>query len=66
LGANINEDVDEGSSGYDRIMGEASNYYVITVVDPPIRRTSELRELDVRVLRRGITVRTRRALVGRP
>ena len=50
----------------DRIMGEASTYYVITVADPPVRRTSDLRELDVRVLRRGITVRTRRAIVGRP
>ena len=50
----------------DRIIGEASSYYVITVADPPVRRTSDLRELDVRVLRRGITVRTRRAIVGRP
>ncbi len=50
----------------DRILEEASNHYVITVADPPVRRTSDLRELDVRVLRRGITVRTRRAIVGRP
>ena len=49
-----------------RIMDEASSYYVLTVADPPFRRTSDLRELDVRVLRRGITVRTRRAIVGRP
>jgi VWFA-related protein len=50
----------------DRIMREASTYYVIEVTDPPIRRTADLRELDVRVLRRGITVRTRRAIPGRP
>ena len=50
----------------DRIMREAWNYYVITVADPPIRRTSDLRELDVRLLRPGVTVRTRRAILGRP
>jgi len=50
----------------DRIMREASSYYVIAVADPQIRRTSDLRELDVRTLRRGITVRARRAILGRP
>ncbi len=50
----------------DRIMREASSYYVIAVADPPIRRTSDLRELDVRVLRQGVTVRARRAVLGRP
>ena len=50
----------------ERIMREASIYYVIAVADPLIRRTSDLRELDVRVLRRGVTVRARRAILGRP
>ena len=45
----------------DRIMSEASNYYVISVDDPPVRRSADLRELDVRVKREGITVRARRA-----
>lgn len=49
----------------DRIMGEAANYYVIRVADPPVGRKADLRELDVRVLRRGITVRARRAIPGR-
>lgn len=50
----------------DRIMREAWSYYVITVEDPPVRRTSDLRELDVKLLRRGVTVRARRAILGRP
>lgn len=50
----------------DRIMREAWSYYMITVADPRVRLTSDLRELDVRPLRRGITVRARRALLGRP
>jgi VWFA-related protein len=50
----------------DRIMSEASNYYVISVDDPPVRRSSDLRELDVRAKREGVTVRARRAIPGRP
>ena len=48
----------------DRIMREAGSYYVIDVADPPVGRKSELRELDVRVLRRGVSVRARRFLPG--
>jgi VWFA-related protein len=53
------------SGAADRIMGEAGSYYVIRVADPPVGRKADLRELDVRVLRRGITVRARRAIPGR-
>ena len=53
------------SSAADRIMGEAGSYYVIRVADPPVGRKADLRELDVRVLRRGSTVRARRAIPGR-
>jgi len=48
----------------DRIMREAGSYYLIEVADPPVGRKSELRELDVRVLRRGVSVRARRFLPG--
>ena len=48
-----------------RILHEMSSYYVIDVADPPIRRTSDLRQLEVKVLRRGVTVRARRAIPGR-
>jgi VWFA-related protein len=48
----------------DRIMREAGSYYLIGVADPPVGRKANLRELDVRVLRRGVTVRARRAIPG--
>jgi len=48
----------------DRIMRETGTYYVIDVADPPVGRKSELRELDVRMLRRGVSVRARRAIPG--
>lgn len=49
----------------DRILRETTTYYTINVADPPVFQKAELRELDVRVLRRGITVRARRAIPGR-
>jgi len=48
----------------DKIMREASNYYLIGVGDPPVGRGADLRELDVRVLRRGVSVRARRTITG--
>lgn len=50
----------------DRILRETRSYYIIGVADPRIHLTSDLRELDVRVGRRGVTVRARRAIPGRP
>jgi VWFA-related protein len=50
----------------DRIMREAANYYLIGVADPPIQRNAPLRELEVKSLRQGVTVRARRAIQGRP
>lgn len=49
----------------DQIMREAANYYLITVADPPVQRNAELRDLEVKCLREGVTVRARRAVPGR-
>jgi VWFA-related protein len=48
----------------DRILRESANYYLLGVGDPPVGRGADLRELDVRVLRRGVTMRARRTIVG--
>jgi hypothetical protein len=48
----------------DQVMRDAANYYLIGVGDPPVGRNADLRELDVRVLRRGVTLRARRWLPG--
>jgi VWFA-related protein len=48
----------------DRIMQEAANYYLIGVGDPPVGRGAELREVDVKVLRRGVSIRARRTITG--
>ena len=48
----------------DRILAEASNYYLIGVKAPPVGRGAELRDLQVKVKRHGITVRAREAVSG--
>jgi VWFA-related protein len=48
----------------DRIMREAANYYLIEVGDPPVGRGADLRELEVKVLRRGVTMRARHLIGG--
>lgn len=47
----------------DRILRETASYYLIGVGDPPVGGTG-LREVEVRVLRRGVTIRARRAVPG--
>jgi VWFA-related protein len=48
----------------DCIMREAGSYYLIGVADPPVGRKADLRDLEIRVLRRGVSVRARRAIPG--
>ena len=48
----------------DQILREADHYYLIGVGDPPVGRKAKLRDLDVKVLRRGVTVRARRSIPG--
>ena len=48
----------------DQIMTEGSSYYILGIADPPRFRTAPLREVEVRVKRRGVTARARRAIAG--
>ena len=48
----------------DRVLRESANYYLLGVGDPPVGRGADLRELDVRVLRRGVTARARKTVGG--
>ena len=45
----------------DRILRETGTYYLITVANPPVGGAG-LRELEVKSLRRGVTLRARRAI----
>jgi VWFA-related protein len=48
----------------DKIMREASNYYMLGVGDPPVGRGADLREIEVKVLRKGVTIRARHLITG--
>jgi len=48
----------------DRIMREASNYYLVGLNAPPVGRAADLRELEIKVKRKGVTVRARQAVSG--
>ena len=52
------------SGAADRIFREAGSYYLLGVANPPVGRKADLRELEVRVLRRGVTVPARKAVPG--
>jgi VWFA-related protein len=47
----------------DRILRELDTYYVLAVEDPPFGRKADLRELEIKVLRRGVTARARRGIL---
>jgi VWFA-related protein len=59
-------DTNDIAGAVDRIWAEAGTYYVLAVENPPFQRSAELREVDVKVLRNGVTVRARRGIRGRP
>lgn len=48
----------------DRILSELRTYYVLTVENPPVGKKAELREVRVKVQRRGVTVRARRGIAA--
>ena len=48
----------------ERVMRDTASYYRLQVADPPVGRGADLREVDVRVKRRGVSVRARRAIPG--
>ena len=50
----------------DRVMKEASGYYILQFEDPPFFRTAPLRKLDLRTRRSDVTLRARRLIPGTP
>jgi VWFA-related protein len=50
----------------DRIWRETGSYYMLGIANPPVQRSADLREIEVKVLRKGVTVRTRSVIRGKP
>ena len=49
----------------ERIWRESGSYYLLGVVNPPMQRTADLRPVEVKVLRKDVTARSRREIRGR-
>ena len=48
----------------DRVMRDSGTYYLVGFADPPMLRNADVRELSIRVMRTGVTVRARRWIPG--
>jgi VWFA-related protein len=48
----------------DKIVREAANYYLVGVNAPPVGRAADLRDLEIKVKRKGVTVHARQAVSG--
>jgi VWFA-related protein len=49
----------------ERIWAETRASYMLAVPNPPVQRNADLREVEIKVLRKGVTVRARRGIKGR-
>lgn len=58
--------VGTGAAIFDRIEAELSGYYLLGVESSPADRDGKTHAVRVEVSRKGLTVRSRRALVGNP
>jgi VWFA-related protein len=56
--------VNDLNAAADKILAEASSYYLIGAKAPPVGRSADLREIQIKIKRRGVTVRTREAVSG--
>lgn len=48
-----------------RIFEETGTYYILRMSDPPVQRAADLRKVEIKVLRKGVTVRARRGIPGK-
>ncbi len=48
----------------DRIMNEASGFYIVQFEDPPFFRTAPLRKMELRTSRKNVMLRTRQLIPG--
>jgi VWFA-related protein len=48
----------------DRILRESASFYMVDVPDPPVGGKADLRELNLKSRRKGVTVRARHAIPG--
>jgi VWFA-related protein len=52
------------SGAAERILRESANFYMVEVPDPPVGGRADLRALNLKSLRKGVTLRSRHAIAG--
>jgi VWFA-related protein len=52
------------SGAVDRILRESASFYMVDVPDPPVGGKTDLRPLELKSLRKGVTLRARHAIPG--
>lgn len=55
----------DAAGAVDQILRDTSIYYGISVQDPAIFRSADVRQLEVRTLRKGLTIPAQRFIPGR-
>lgn len=48
----------------DQILAESANFYMVDVPDPPVGAKADLRPLELKSLRKGVTLRARHLIAG--
>jgi VWFA-related protein len=48
----------------DRILRESANFYMVEIPDPPVGARADLRPLELKSLRKGVTLRARHLIAG--
>ena len=48
-----------------RIVGESGTYYLLRMANPPVQLSADLRKVEVKMLRKNVTVRVRRGIPGK-
>jgi hypothetical protein len=56
--------VNDLNGAADRILRESANFYMVEVPDPPVGAKADLRPLELKSLRKGVTLRARHAIGG--
>ena len=56
--------VNDLNGAADRILAESANFYMVEVPDPPVGAKADLRPLELKSLRKDVTLRARHGIAG--
>ena len=63
-GGHAFQNTNDLTGAVDRILRESGSFYMVEVADPPVGAKADLRPLELKSLRKGVTLRARHAIAG--